>query len=158
MYKPIDLEQEDVFNGYLERFIRNNDTENWCVVTYETEGRIHVSNPIRIKNNTKPTEWSESVTIDLENPLMPKFIWKDGITPENAIYFQVISDTNNNFISGTYTFDRLFQFYKLDNVVLNITNQELPVLNSQENYNFTMMGVSEDNWVNLVIQKTFTAE
>jgi len=84
-----------------------------------------------IKNNTKPTEWSESVTIDLEDSLMPKFIWEDGIIPENVIYFEVISNEENDFISGTYTFDTLFQFYKLDNVVLK---------------------------VNLVIQKTFTVE
>jgi len=36
----------------------------------------------------------------------------------------------------------------LDNVVLNITNDKVvPVIDASENYNFTMMGVSEDNWV-----------
>jgi len=97
LYEPVVLEKEDVFNGYLERFIRNGDTESWCVVTFETEGRIHVSNPIKLKNANKPTEWSTEVTVNTETVLMPKFLWEDGITKENAIYFQVISNAKNDF-------------------------------------------------------------
>lgn len=158
LYTRIDLETEDVFNGYLERFIRNGDAETWCIVTYETEEVLHVSNPIRLKNNSKPTEWSSTVVINNETSLMPIFSWEDGLISENAIYFQVLSSVNGDFISGTYTFDKWFQFYELDNVVLNINNERTPVLNLEEQYNFTLMGVSEDNWVNLVVQKSFIAE
>ena len=155
LYIPLELEKEDVFNGYLERFIRNDATESWCVVTYETEGKVHVSNPIRLKNMTQPTEWIDTVTIDAEASLMPRFMWEDSIVGDNAIYFQVVSNSDNDFISGTYTFDTWFQFYKLDNVVLNITTEVLPVLNMSEEYNITVMGISEDNWVNFIIQKQF---
>lgn len=158
LYTRIALEKEPVFNGYLERFIRNGATESWCVVTYETEGKVHVSNPIRLKNATKPTEWSNTISIDKTTPLMPEFVWQDGEVDENVIYFQVLSEANNDFVSGTYTFDQSFQFYNLDNVVLNITTASNPILTKDETYQFTMMGVSEDNWVNLVIQNTFTTE
>jgi len=64
-----------------------------------------------------------------------------------------------NLISGTYTYDRAFTVYDLSNVVLNITDTTfVPTLEPNQNYNFTMMGVSEDNWVNLFIRKTFVTE
>lgn len=158
LYLPVNLEKEDVFNGYLQRFIRNDATESWCIVTYETNGKVHVSNPIKLKNASKPTAWVNEVTINTATSLMPQFLWEDGSVTENEIYFQVISNSENDLLSGTYTYDKWFQFYKLDNVVLNINEDATPILNESQEYNFTMMGVSIDNWVNLVIQKTFIAE
>lgn len=158
LYTPLELEKETVFNGYLERFVRKSDTESWCIVTYETKGKINVSNPIKLKNATKPTEWTSAAIINMEASLMPQFSWEDGVIQENAIYFQVVSTSEDDLLSGTYTYDRWFQFYKLNNVVLNITDETLPVLNINQKYSFTMMGVSEDNWVNLVLQKTFIAQ
>ena len=158
LYKPVELKKEAVFNGYLERFVREGTEEVWCIVTYQSNGKFHKSNPIRLKHQTKPTEWSDNVTIDNSDSLQPKFIWNDGNVKENAIYFQVISDVENDFISGTYTYDKWFQYYNLSNVVLNITRKPPPSLTKGNNYNFTMMGVSEDNWVNLVLQKKIKAE
>ena len=43
-------------------------------------------------------------------------------------------------------------------MVLNITEETPPSLLSQEDYYFTLMGVSEDNWVNVLGQRTFTVE
>ena len=76
----------------------------------------------------------------------------------NVIYFQVISDANNTLISGTYTIDKWFQYYNLANIVLNITIGTPPNLIPSDEYNFTLMGVSEDNWVNLVVEKSFIAQ
>ena len=150
-YEERILPSEPVFGGYLERFVRQNKKEVFCIVTFETNGRFHKSNPIRLKNVTKPTEYTNEVTIDFSQELMPHFAWEDGIFPENAIYFQVIADNNNNFISGTYTFDKWFQYYKLSNVVLDI-NREIPEnLITNEQYHFNMLGVSLDNWVNIFI-------
>ena len=89
---------------------------------------------------------------------MPKFVWEDNAVGDNAIYFQVISDDQNNLISGTYTYDNYFQFYDLENVVLNITTQTPQPLTLNQEYNFTLMDVSEDNWVNWVVLKTFEAK
>ncbi|SDX15756.1 hypothetical protein SAMN05444411_103225 [Lutibacter oricola] len=157
-YFPIDYQQEPVFNGYLERFVRDSDKEVWSIVTYITNGKLHKSNPIRLKHQTKPTEWTSNVNIDFTESTMPKFSWEDGTIKENAIYFEVISDEDNNLLSGTYTYDKWFQYYNLSNTVLNVTRTTPPNLIVNNEYNFTLMAVSEDNWVNLVIQKTFTAE
>lgn len=155
LYTEVNLRKEPVFNGYLERFVRESDVEVWCVVTYEVNGVLRTAQPIRLKHQTKFTEWIESVSIDNSDVLQPIFSWNDGNIDENEIYFQVLSDARNNLLSGTYTYDRWFQYYNLQNVVLNVTRETPPDLMLNNNYNFTLMAVSIDNWVNLVIQKEF---
>lgn len=158
LYKEIELTKEDVFNGYLGRFVKTSTSEVWCVVTYKVNGEFYKSNPIRLKNQTKPTEWTDVVDIDISTSLQPKFTWDDGTVKENVIYFQVVTKSNNDLLSGTYTYDKWFQYYQLSNIVLNVTRETPPDLILNDQYGFTMMGVSEDNWVNLVIQKSFTAK
>jgi hypothetical protein len=155
LYFPLELESQPVFNGYLERFVRESGDEVWCIVTYKIDGEVRTSNPIRLKHDSKPTEWTDNVMIDVTNKIKPKFSWEDGVINENAIYFQVITDASNNLLSGTYTYEKLFQYYNLDNVVLNVTRNSPPQLMTSNTYNFTLMAVSIDNWVNLVIQKEF---
>ncbi len=157
-YKLKTLPKEALFNGYLERFVRGSSTEAWCIITYLTNGKFHKSNPILLKNQTKSTEWVNEVTIDFSESLEPKFIWVDGRIKENEIYFQVVTNSDNDLLSGTYTYDNWFQYYKLSNVVLNVTREAPPSLIKNNNYGFTMMGVSEDNWVNLVVEKQFRAK
>ncbi|QTE22111.1 hypothetical protein [Polaribacter cellanae] len=154
-YRRETLPQEDVFGGKLARFSRSSKTETWCLVTYVREGKLHISNPIRLKNATKSTEYSSEVDIDYATTLEPKFTWKDGTIDENVIYFQVISDEENNFISGTYTEEKTFKFYDTSNVDLNINTTKPKDLVEDEVYNFTLMGVSKDNWVNLIIERQF---
>jgi len=145
----------DVFNGYLKKFEIDVETEKWVIVSFDEGGKTHLSNPIRLKQVGKPTEYlSENVTIETTSN-MPSFSWVDGRYSDTKIYFHVISDGQNNLISGTYTFDRFFQYFNLDNVVLNITNGTPESLNESNSYNFTLMGVSEDNWVNLISEKKF---
>lgn len=148
----------DVFNGFLKKFEVAINNEKWVVVTFEEDGKVHISNPIRIKVKSKPTEYiSSNVAIDVSSN-MPIFSWEDGIYDDTRIYFQVVTDNQNNFISGTYTFERSFQFYKLENVVLNIT-PGIPVgLLPQTAYSFSLLAVSEDNWVNLFSVKEFSPE
>lgn len=157
-YHLAELPVEDVFGGYLQLFVRSGLDEVYSIVTFESEGKFHKSNPIRLKNVSKPTEYNALVAVDASQTLMPLFSWNDGVFPDNAIYFQVISDVNKDFISGTYTTEKRFQYYKLSNVVLHI-NREVPaplILNNQ--YNFSMLAVSLDNWVNLVVENSFVAQ
>ncbi|MEM7657982.1 MAG: hypothetical protein AAF399_17790 [Bacteroidota bacterium] len=159
-YVEKELPDEPVFNGYLWKF--NNtpfEGERMGIVTYRTPGKLHVCQPIRMKTNPKPTEVNPDLGEIMENGTTPSFRWEDGDIQENVIYFQVISDLAGNLISGTYTIEKNFTFYELDNVVFNITNPNLtPALAPNQTYRFTMMGVSEDNWVNLVIEKEFSTE
>ncbi|MCF7567680.1 hypothetical protein L3X37_04785 [Sabulilitoribacter arenilitoris] len=153
-----DLYSEPLFNGYLGRFPQSSPNEKWVIVTFELDGEIKISNPIRIKHLTKPTVWNDEVAIDQSQSGMPNFKWEHNAFGDNAIYFQVVSDEQNNLLSGTYTYDNDFQYYDISNVVLNVTTDAPPELIIGNSYNFTLMDVSEDNWVNWVIQKTFDAQ
>ena len=154
-YRSVAITPTDFFNGYLKKFNRISDNEKWVIITFFENGVLHISNPIRLKQLTKPTEFSDQVTIDTDVVGMPIFSWNDGVFDDNKIYFQVVSDRNDELLSGTYTFERQFQYYKLDNVVLNITRDTPPTLAVGEDYGYTLMGVSEDNWVNLLLQRQF---
>ncbi len=147
-YTLVEQELLDVFNGYLKKFDVMITAEKWVIVTFEEEGEINISNPIRLKQISKPTEFlPQNITVD--NTLsMPAFSWRDGLYDDTKIYFQVISDVQNNLLSGTYTYEKMFTYYDLDNVVLNITRNTPPDLVNDDPYRFTLMGVSEDNWVN----------
>lgn len=157
-YTAKELDSQALFNGYLAKF--NNpdfEGERQGIVTYITDGTLHISNPITIKANTKPTEVNAGLLNIIPNNTNPSFEWEDGIYEENAIYFHVVSDLDGNLISGTYTFEKNFTFYELDNVVLNITDPSTnPSLEPNTRYNFTLMGVSLDNWVNLLIEEEFS--
>jgi len=160
-YAKVELQRQPVFNGKLERFLRGPANEPKSgIVSYERNDTLFFSQPINLKATSKPTEFnSDLLNIDTSNSLAPIFNWEDGIIDENVIYFQVVSDFNGNIISGTYTEELNFQFYNLDNVVLNIHDVEpTPTLIQGEDYTFTLMAVNEDNWVNLIIEKTFTAQ
>ncbi|MEE9362648.1 MAG: hypothetical protein V3U92_08625 [Cellulophaga sp.] len=145
-----------VLNGYLNKFEIKPKQEKWVIVTFEEEGETHLSNPIRLKHLTKPTEFStENVTINKEEILMPLFSWIEGKHKDTKIYFEIIVDAQKNLLSGTYTYEKMFQYYKLDNVVLNVTREQPPILKMNASYSFILMGVSEDNWVNLWSEVAF---
>lgn len=160
-YQLVDLNLEPIFNGYLMRFLHpGNSEEVWGKVVYQSPDSFHVSNAIRMKLPRIPSEFApDLVGVDLTQPTEPTFTWQEGRTPENAIYFQVVSDATGNLLSGTYTFETNFQFYQLDNVVLNIREvSPPPELVPGASYTFTLMGVSLDNWVNLIAEKHFIAQ
>ena len=158
LYKELDLSMEDVFNGYLKRFIRNDSTEGWAIVTFKKSGACHHSNPIRYKHLEKATEWTDQVQIDHSDALNPVFTWDDGRIKENVIYFQVISDENGDLLSGTYTHNKTFKYNDFSNVVFDVNRHQPPNLVVGKTYNFTLMAVSLDNWVNMVIEKDFTIQ
>ena len=78
---------------------------------------------------------------------------------DNIIYFEVVADSLGNLVSGTYTYDKHWKFYDLSNVVLNIHDvTPPPELTPNAKYKFTLMGVSEDNWVHLAGEKEFVTK
>lgn len=157
-YKQIFITSDPFFNGHLRKFTQASSNEKWVIITFELDGEIKISNPIRIKHVTKPTVWTDAVTINQSTSGMPIFSWQLNAVGDNAIYFQVISDAQDNLLSGTYTYESSFQYYNTNNVVLNVTTQTPPNLVVGNPYNFTLMDVSLDNWVNLVITKSFIAQ
>ena len=141
-----DADLINVFNGFLLKYEIAPIQEQWVIVVFEENGIINLSNPIRIKHLSKPTEYlPENVAINATTT-MPIFDWEDGSFDDSVIYFQAVLTENN---------DKSFQFYNLDNVVLNITEEQPPSLEEGLNYGFTLLAVSEDNWVNLFAERTF---
>ena len=156
-YKRQSLDSKEVFGGKLARFSRSGDSESWCLVTYEKEGILRISDPIKLNNKTKSTEYSDAVNIDYKTTTEPNFTWEDGVIDENVIYFQVFTDEEESFISGTYTEDKFFQYYDETNVleIPKINNAIPQDLVEDEIYNFSMFALSDDNWVNLIIREQF---
>lgn len=158
LYTPVDIESEDFFNGFLRTFTVQSQEEKWVIISFQEDGDLHISNPIRLKHLTQNTILTDEVAIDQSQEAMPLFSWENITNQEDAIYFQVVSDENNDLLSGTYTFEDNFRYYELDNVVLNITQETPPELVIDDPYGFLLMGVSEDNWVNVLAQRTFVAQ
>ena len=159
-YRERSLERLPVFGGFLGRFTRSNPgKELWCRITYLTADSVHVCNAIRLKMPDEPTLVAHSaVDIRETRPGYPKFTWEDP-SSENVIYFQVISDAAGDLLTGTYTFDQNWQFYDLNNVVININDiYTNPQLSPLAKYQFTLMGVSVDNWVHTFASKPFVIE
>ena len=154
-YRRQSLTTEAVFGGKLQRFSRSGATETWCLVTYLKEGKLFISDPILLKNVSKTTEYSNDVSIKYKTNVEPNFTWEDGTIDENVQYFQVISDEANDFKSGTFTTDTFFQYYDESSFesTINLTTPQSLV--EDDVYNFTMMGISEDNWINLIIEEQF---
>jgi hypothetical protein len=156
-YKRRSLPESTVFGSKLRRFTHASSDEVWCLVTYITEGKLHISEPIRTKNNSKATQYSTEVEIIETAPLMPIFNWTDGTFAENINYFQAVSKNDNTFLSGTFTTEKSFQYYNEANIIGKIHTVTPESLVTDDTYKFALYGISEDNWVNLIIQTSFVA-
>ncbi|TXD48035.1 hypothetical protein [Polaribacter sp. IC073] len=155
-YRRESLVSEAVFGGKLKRFSRASDSETWCLVTYVKEGALRISKPIKLKNTSKATVYTDEVTINYKTTLEPNFTWNDNTTPESVLYFQVITDEEEAFVSATHTKEKYFQYYDLSNLVAPVINTVVPeTLVADAVYNFTMLGIDADNWVNFVIKEQF---
>ena len=151
------LQVVPILGGHVMRILHPEvPHEVWGRVTLKTKGMLHVSGGIRIKLTTKPSQYAPELLEIQANKLNPNFTWQDGRLKENAIYFQVIHDKDNDLISGTYTLDKRFNFYDLSNVEINIRDiNPPPTLQENEEYTFLVMGISKDNWVNFIANKKF---
>lgn len=156
-YQFVPQKSEPFFQGALRVFKLRSDCK-WTLVVFEKEGKTEISTPIRMKLSFQPTVWSTDIMVDQSSSLMPHFSWSTLSEENNVIFFQVLSTEASELLSGTYTEESHFQYYNLNNVVLNVTRNEPPDLISGETYIFTVMDVSIDNWVNHVIMSPFTVE
>ena len=158
-YKEIEnIDYQDVFNGYLNNHLVKSKKEKWGIMTYEVNDSIRVSDPMKIQPQSRITEKTESLVSIVENGITPSFSWEDGTHDENVIYFQVVSDENGDLISGTYTTEKNWSFYDLSNVVINIKPFPTPTIEADRTYDFTLMSVSDDNWVNVAVTKSFSTD
>jgi hypothetical protein len=159
------LDVNDVFGGKLQRFSRTGDVENWCLVTYMLNGKLHKSNPIRLKNASNKTTYTDQITIEYPTTLTPKFTWSDFGETDNDIYFKVVSEKEEGtFLSGVYIGadqEKVFQYQDFTNSNIDqnlyslINTTTPPDLQKDVEYVSTVMAVTKDNWVNTIIEEPF---
>jgi len=154
-----ELKDEALFNGYLRRFVADI-SDKLCLVTFVKNGKLFISDPITIKGSSQPTDFNPPGTnIFNASSLSPSFTWSPSNNGVDKIYFQVVADSNGNLISGTYTEGTSWTFYDLSNVVLNIRDiSPAPTLMANQDYKFVLMSVSDDNWVNTLIDQDFMTD
>lgn len=149
---------EPLFNGFMARFpLPEPTSDRWGCVSFVSQDTLWYCKPVHYKMQSKPTIFtSDRMQIQLESDFIPTITWEDQ-DRENIIYFQILVDERGDAISATYTEDKKFKFYDTSNVVFNVTRPG-PVLPLQPNkeYSVVLMGISSDNWVNLIMQKSFT--
>ncbi|NND05544.1 MAG: hypothetical protein HKN87_04110 [Saprospiraceae bacterium] len=148
---------EPLFNGFMARFpLPEPGSDRWACVSYVSQDTLWYCKPVRYKMQSKPTIFStDRMEITLENDITPLITWEDQ-DPENIIYFQILVDERGDAISATYTEEKAFKFYDTSNVVFNVTRPGpvLPLLPNKD-YSVILMGISGDNWVNLIAQGSF---
>lgn len=156
-YKRIELNSEIAIANTIRAFKLNtlHQVETWAIVTFEENNTINYSNPIRLKHNTSPTIYNASVDINTD---LLQFSWTNTLGKDNtpnAIFFRVLEDANQNLIAGTYSLENTYTYLDTTNEVLTITPNNVKQLEKNTLYQFSVMGVSKDNWVNFISQKTF---
>jgi len=160
-YQRQELIETPLLNGFLRKFIHpGTSEERMGIVATVSNGKLFISNPINLKFAEQPSAFNpNAVRVDTTDPVMPVFDWSASGAGEDAIYFHVVSDSENNLISGTYSIDPHFQFYDLSNVVLNIHDTDpAPALSAGSEYTFSVMAVSLDNWVNAFWSQGFRTD
>ena len=148
-YTLKNISDTPILGGKLAQFHRIGDDEAWGIVTFLSEGKVHKSNPIRLKQIAVPTEYVSNGFVDVTEPKAPKFSWSKSNANDDVIYFQALVESTGGFVSGTYTTDLCFQYYDTSNVVLDINISTPMDIDVTKEYVMNVMAVSEDNWVNL---------
>jgi len=149
-----------IFNNYMGSYDSDiNGPEHFVRVSYVSNDSLWYSKTITLKSNSEPTLEDDVINIDFSTSLNPIFTWEDNSTGDNIIYFHVIEDQRGDAIMGVYTENRMFQYYMLDNVVLNVTRPGLvPSLEIGQVYTYHLLGVDRENWVNLYLSRDFIVE
>lgn len=118
---------------------------------------IYLSNPIFMRGADELTAaFPDALAIENEAQGTPTFTWPE--TPgNNAIFFQLLTQSDGQVVSATYTIDPEFTYYQPDNVVLNVSPGTPPAALPATGgpHRMTVMGVGDDNWVNFIRDTDF---
>jgi hypothetical protein len=156
-YRRKFLDNDTDFGAQLRRFTRESTSDTWAIVTYEVDGEIYTSSPIKVEISSNPTKYETELTIVQTQTLLPAFSWSNFETI-NTQYLAILSENNNAFVSGFFVNRESYQYKNEDGVIGNINSTSLPDLILDDEYNITIYGLNENNWVNLVIRTSFEAK
>ncbi len=148
------LSSSDILWKFRHNFLR----EEWVIMTYRVENKIKLSSPIRIKNIIQQTQYLEDITINQEESTKPLFNWNVESYENNAFFFELMNNTEQEVLSLTLTNENRFRYFDLENVTLNLSNHIPPNLVLGDSYEFIVLDISIDNWINTVYSNNFIVE
>ncbi|MFD1553214.1 hypothetical protein DNU06_15235 [Putridiphycobacter roseus] len=156
-YKPINkypIVIEPLFNGEVSSFsIPTENNEKFIVITYKSSDKLYVSSPIKLETNKIEKATEDLLTITTSNNTAT-FTWEDKTAQSNTTYLQLINDSTGTLISGTYTQDKTFTTADFSNVTDRFMETNL-ALNPNSKYYISVIGISENNWANMLVSKVF---
>ena len=139
---------------YNHTFLR----DEWIIMTYIIEDKIKVSSPIRVNNLFQRTEYLEDISIDQNESGTANFDWTIQSYDTNAFFFEIMKNNSSDVLSLTFTNESNFQYFNLENVTLNLSETSPPQLELGSDYEFTVLDIGLDNWINSIYQQSFVAE
>lgn len=149
------LEMEDVFQGKLKRLLRIGEEDAFAIITFLVDDKFYQSEPISIKRQRLGTIYDNLVNLDFSTALQPKFSWNPAV--DNQFYHQVVSDVNDNFLTGTFTELPTFRYGSFNNVI-DVISLNIPDLVLNEDYKFTLFAIDVEFWVNVISTRDFVAQ
>ena len=69
-----------------------------------------------------------------------------------------MKNNSSDVLSLTFTNESNFQYFNLENVTLNLSETSPPQLELGSDYEFTVLDIGLDNWINSIYQQSFVAE
>jgi len=160
-YKLTHLQRVRVFGentkplstGFVKH-MQPTSQEAWCIVGYEADNKLYISSKIRLKQQSQPTVFSDALNIDNSNVALPIISWEKGAFDNTTAYLELVTDNNIELISATITEDLFYKYNDDSNVIKTISPVTAPII-SANTYSFSVLGIGNDNWVNLWIDKNY---
>ncbi|WP_111682239.1 hypothetical protein [Winogradskyella tangerina] len=157
-YLLMEIQPTLISDAKIKTFRHTFLRDEWIIMTYKIEDKIKLSSPIRINNLFRQTDYIEDIVIDQGMSGSANFEWSVQSAENNAFFFEIMKDQNDAVLSLTFTNDSHFQYFDLTNVTLNLSQNVPPNLVQDENYEFTVLDIGLDNWINTVHSRAFIAE
>ena len=156
-YRRKFLDNSTDFGAQLRRFSRVGTEEAWSIVTYEVDGEIFTSEPVKIEIKSNATLYQKGIATSQIQSLRPLFTWS-SLGRNNDTYLTLLSTASGHFISGFFVDQERYQYKNDNGVIGHINTNSLPDLILDDEYDISVFGMNENHWVNLVIQNSFEAK
>ncbi|MEO1029870.1 MAG: hypothetical protein AAFX55_00615 [Bacteroidota bacterium] len=157
-YRLMEIQPTVTVDAKVKEFRHTFLRDEWIIMTYKHEGKIKLSSPIRINNLFQQTQYMADIGINQEQSGMPIFDWNVQSYDDNAFFFEIMKGDTSEVLSLTFTNESRFQYFDLANVTLNLSTASPPNLVIGNDYEFMVLDVGLDHWINTVYHYNFIAE
>ena len=158
LYEEIDLEFEDLEDGFFTRFIDNDSLSDKILrICYQSGDSLHISIPIEMRAATQITKPINGIFRELNSQGFLLFDWSS--IPATEFYLLTMIDPFGDLTFALQTRRSDFSFYDLRYVENVLFQAEIkPELVPNYEYQFSVFALSSDGWLNATASDTFVAE